>query len=72
MTGLALFSDGLQMLALKMPQGTPHPTFFSPLLGLLATTPLGQATKHLQGFLQSPRVAEKAEDDLTLLLAIRK
>lgn len=71
-TGLALFTDGLQRLALKMPQGTPHPTFFSPLLALLATTPTGEATRHLQGFLQSPRVAEKAEDDLTLLLAIRK
>src|SRR5262249_55505461 len=34
--GLALLSDGLQMLALKMPLGIPHPAFFSPLLQLLA------------------------------------
>ena len=34
--GVALFSDGLQMLALKIPGGTPHPPFFTPLLNFLA------------------------------------
>lgn len=31
-SGGAVFSDGLQMLGLKMPEGTPHAPFFNPLL----------------------------------------
>ncbi|GIW78307.1 MAG: hypothetical protein KatS3mg105_0114 [Gemmatales bacterium] len=60
------------MLALKMPQATPHPAFFSPLLRLLAETPkLDHAEAQLEGFLLSPRIAERSDDDLTLVLAVR-
>jgi hypothetical protein len=69
---LALFSDGLQMLALKMPPGTPHPPFFAPLMRFVAQTrDRATAEEHLRGFLQSPRIAERADDDLTLVLAVR-
>ncbi len=71
-TGLALFSDGLQMLALKMPQGTPHAPFFVPLLRFLAEArDRSVAEGQLRQFLQSPRVAGRADDDLTLVLAVR-
>jgi protein phosphatase 2C-like protein len=72
-TGLALFTDGLQMLALKMPQGAPHVAFFAPLMHLLATaTERDRAEAQLRSFLQSPRITQRADDDLTLVLAVRE
>lgn len=67
---VAAFSDGLQMLALKMPGGAPHAPFFSPLFRFVAhATDEGQAHKQLIAFLQSPRIRERVDDDVTLLLA---
>jgi hypothetical protein len=72
LTGLALFSDGLQMLALKMPQATPHPPFFAPLLRLVAEIrDRSLAEDQLRRFLQSPRITQRADDDLTLVLVVR-
>lgn len=74
--GLAAFSDGLQRLALKMPEGEPHSPFFSPLyqfmknLAMQNTLPSDAATRQISGFLRSPRIQERADDDLTLLLAL--
>ena len=77
LAGVAVFSDGLQRLALKLPEGDPHPPFFLPLFrfvaGLSSTdaTPEGKSagTAQLEGFLRSPRITERADDDLTLLIA---
>jgi hypothetical protein len=69
--GMILLSDGLQMLALKMPNGTPHLAFFAPLLQFAALADPGRAQGQLQRFLQSPRIIQRADDDLTLLLAVR-
>ncbi|MFM6189103.1 MAG: PP2C family serine/threonine-protein phosphatase [Planktothrix sp.] len=67
---LAAFSDGLQMLALKMPEGKPHHPFFSPLFKFVESiTDETDAKKQLMGFLRSPRVTERTDDDLTLILA---
>ncbi|MGB3535642.1 MAG: PP2C family serine/threonine-protein phosphatase [Microcoleaceae cyanobacterium] len=69
-THLAVFSDGLQMLGLKMPDGTPHQPFFSPLFHFVATA--GDeimAKEQLVAFLRSPRVSQRTDDDLTLVLA---
>lgn len=67
---LAIFSDGLQMLALKMPEATPHAAFFSPLFRFVeGTTDEMEAQEQLVAFLRSPRVTERTDDDLTLLLA---
>ena len=67
---IALFSDGLQALALKMPEGTPHAPFFSPLFRFVeGTTDKTKAQEQLVTFLRSPRVTERTDDDLTLLLA---
>jgi hypothetical protein len=72
LTGLALLTDGLQMLALKMPGGEPHEPFFQPLLrGVMTAESRERAEEQLRGFLLSPRIRQRAQDDLTLLLAVR-
>jgi hypothetical protein len=69
-TQAVAFSDGLQMLALKLPEATPHPRFFGPLLRFAAAAAdpaAGEA--QLAAFLRSPRLTQRTDDDLTLLLA---
>lgn len=67
---LAMFSDGLQMLALKMPLGLPHNPFFLPLFQFVAAAAESEdAQQQLESFLRSPRVTQRTDDDLTLLLA---
>ena len=69
---VAVFSDGLQMLALKMPGGAPHAPFFAPLFRFInnaADEP--QIHSELESFLRSPTVRRRADDDLTLFLAAR-
>ena len=69
---LAIFSDGLQMLALKMPAGTPHAPFFAPLFRFAAQTREQAAAQvELETFLQSPNVRQRSDDDVTLLLVAR-
>ena len=68
--GLALFSDGLQMLALDMQPCQPHVAFFSPLFQFVrAVTDEGEGQQQLMSFLCSPRVTGRTDDDLTLLVA---
>lgn len=70
---IAAFSDGLQMLALKMPAGSPHAPFFTPLFHFMASmTEAADAQDQLAAFLRSPRVRERTDDDVTLLLAARR
>ena len=67
---IALLSDGLQMLALDMTEGKPHAPFFSPLFHFVANvTDETEAKEQLVAFLRSPRITERTDDDLTLLLA---
>ena len=67
---IAALTDGLQMLALRMPGGDPHQGFFEPLFRFVAATgsPVESETA-LRAFLDSSRVRERADDDLTLFLA---
>ncbi len=68
--GLAVFSDGLQMLALRMPAGIPHAPFFDPLFRFLAAAAdQTEATAELERFLGSAGVRQRTDDDLTLVLA---
>lgn len=68
--GVATFSDGLQMLALKMPEGTPHPAFFTPLFDMVAEREnTREVEEDLRIFLQSDRITERADDDLTLVVS---
>jgi len=68
----AVLSDGIEMLALRMPGGTPHAPFFVPLFRFVAgASDAAQAQEELAAFLRSPRVRERTDDDLTLVLAAR-
>ena len=66
--GVALLTDGLQSLALKLPAATPHAPFFRPLFQF-ASDPLKSG--EIAGWMASPKVAARTDDDLTLLLAVR-
>lgn len=69
-SNIAVFSDGLQMLAVNMSDGTPYLPFFSPLFQFMAEMEdENEAREQLASFLRSPRITERADDDLTLLLA---
>jgi len=63
------FTDGLQALALKLPEATPHPPFFRPLFKLIANASASEAEAEMESFLTSDRIRNRADDDLTLLLA---
>lgn len=67
---LAVMSDGLQMAALRMPGGDPHPGFFKPLFQFLSQqeNSLG-AGQGLSAFLSSPRLRQRTDDDVTLVMA---
>ncbi len=67
---VAMFTDGLQMLALTLPAGNPHAPFFSPLWKFAkAKTEDAEGKAELTTFLQSTKISARASDDLTLLLA---
>ncbi|AFY87507.1 MAG: Serine/threonine-protein phosphatase 3 [Chroococcidiopsis cubana SAG 39.79] len=69
-THIAVFSDGLQMLAVNMGDGSPYKPFFSPLFQFMAgVEDESEAKEQLAAFLRSPRITERTDDDLTLLLA---
>lgn len=69
-TRVAVFSDGLQMLALKWPEFTPHHAFFTPLFEFIArATDELQAAKDLEIFLSSEKMSALTDDDRTLVLA---
>ena len=67
---LALFSDGLQSLALDLASGAPHAPFFAPFLAALDEPFDPDAIGvRLADFLDSPRVCARTDDDKTLLVA---
>ncbi|WP_439126304.1 MAG: PP2C family serine/threonine-protein phosphatase (plasmid) [Pseudomonas rhizophila] len=72
-TALALFSDGLQRLALDMAKGEPHGPFFEPIFrkmqGLTdASRP--QIGAALESFLGSSRINDRTDDDKSLAIAV--
>ena len=67
-----MFTDGIQSIALNAVSGnTPHSPFFDPLFRWMERqVDYGDAGDSLAAFLSSPRVTARADDDLTLLLAV--
>ena len=68
---LAVFSDGLQWLAFNMKTSTPHKPFFAPIFELLREASPEEAFAEIEELLRSPRVTERTDDDLTIVLASR-
>ena len=71
---VAVFSDGIQRLALNMATNTPHEPFFTPFFKVLESiTPdnESQLPQALISFLSGPAVNERTDDDKTLALAVR-
>jgi hypothetical protein len=69
----ALFSDGLQRLAIDLTTHLPHAPLFERLFGALSSAGDGrddELHEALMRFLTSPSVNERTDDDKTLALAI--
>lgn len=72
---LAIFSDGLERLALDFVSGEAHTAFFTGLFpavrSLRAPGYSPELSSQIEGFLSSDRVNTRTDDDKTLLLASR-
>jgi hypothetical protein len=67
--GLAMFTDGIELLAVRYADNTAHEPFFASMFEF-AKNP--NSTKaELEEFLRSDRVCERTDDDKTLVLAVR-
>lgn len=67
---LALFTDGIERLALDFETQTPHLPFFQPLFRAVRTSRDGSSLGNdLAQFLQSDSVKNRSDDDKTLILA---
>ncbi len=70
---LALFTDGLQMLALNFADRSVHRPFFQPMFRKLRAAAAGEGlARALRAFLRSPAVNQRSDDDKTLVLATRR
>lgn len=71
----ALMSDGLEPLALHYASQSIHSPFFEGMMPpLRAWNGVGEHAElsaQLAAFLQSPRITERADDDLTIVMATR-
>lgn len=70
---VAVFSDGIQRLALNMANNTPHEPFFAPFFRVMSQAKVEQEeqmTGALAKFLNSSAVNERTDDDKTLALAV--
>jgi hypothetical protein len=67
--GVAVLTDGLQLLAFDMATAAPHAPFFDPLFGFAASERSTDAELH--GFLASDRVNARTDDDKTIVVAVR-
>jgi hypothetical protein len=72
---VALFSDGLQRLALSLEQRAPHTPFFDPMFSVLRRLKPDECEaidEQLVRFLNSGPVNARTSDDKTLVLATRR
>lgn len=71
---VALFTDGLERLALDFTSTSAFPGFFDPMFQPLRVASAGRQRElsgELRTFLDSPRVIERTDDDKTIILARR-
>lgn len=70
---VAVFTDGIQRLALNMATNTAHEPFFAPFFKVMSTATSDQEDQLqslLVNFLNSKSVNERTDDDKTLALAV--
>ena len=65
---VALITDGLERISIDLATGYPSERFFRPFWN---NTPTPGADDELTDWLVSPLVAQRADDDLTLVTAVR-
>lgn len=73
-TELAMFSDGIERLALDFLSKSASDRFFNPMFAPLARLGPGRdraLSATLRQYLDSPRVLERTDDDKSLILARR-
>lgn len=63
---IAAMTDGLQLLAFDLASGVAHAPFFEPFVAFAAED---GPVEQLAAFLASPRVGERTDDDVTLVVA---
>jgi hypothetical protein len=71
---LAVFSDGIERLALDFATKTAHAPFFDKMFAPLSSTAPGRdrtISKALRSFLDGPLVCDRTDDDKTVILARR-
>jgi hypothetical protein len=71
---IAVFTDGLQRLALQLSERVAHKAFFAPLFAELRKCGPGASSSlsvDLERFLDSARINERTDDDKTLILISR-
>lgn len=69
---LAIFTDGLQRVAIDFQSNQPHQPFFRSMLApLRAKHSATNLEEKLSAFLNSPKINERTDDDKTLILASR-
>lgn len=69
---LALITDGLELLALKLATHSVNTAFFRPLLASLRRTPcVCRYRQAMAGWLDSSQINARTDDDKTLVLACR-
>ncbi|MFZ9856922.1 MAG: PP2C family serine/threonine-protein phosphatase [Roseiflexaceae bacterium] len=71
--GIALLSDGVQPMCINYKTGDAYPGFFMPLINWLTAFPqaqLADASDGLCKLLDSDRLRQKSDDDMTLVLVI--
>lgn len=75
-SALALFSDGMENLALELSERLPHQRFFESIIRPLQSSQSSGRDVNLSGglarFLDSEKVNERTDDDKTLILAVRR
>ena len=71
-TGIMLITDGLEPIAMDMRAGgAPHPPFFAGLVDALARHDPATFATHVERYLRrSPKVRERSDDDMTLVMAL--
>jgi serine/threonine protein phosphatase PrpC len=71
---IAVFSDGLQSLALQYESRSPYEPFFVPFFAYLesAAKPDAEVEDELRAYLDSASVNARTDDDKSLVLAVRR